>query len=84
IRRTWAGGPPKGQNMGQVFRIEASQNGKPLPVKIHYDKVIWSGLSWAAGEVEGFKPGAPITIRCTTAEKDEVKLEVKVYRVRYD
>jgi hypothetical protein len=83
IRRTWAGGPPKGENMGRVFRIEAWQNGKPLRVRVNYDKVIWSGLAWGVGEVEGFAPGAAVSIRCTSSEKDEVKLEAKVYRVRY-
>lgn len=54
IRRTWAGGPPKGENMGRVFRIEASQNGKPLGVRINYDKVIRSGV----GEVDGLAAGS--------------------------
>ena len=83
IRRTWAGGPPKGENMAHVLRIEASQNGRPLPVRINYDKVIWSGLSWGVGEVEGLAPGVPVTIRCASTEKDEIKLDVKVYRVEY-
>ena len=83
IRRTWAGGPPKGENMGRVLKIEVSQRGQPLPVRINYDKVIWSGLSWGVGEVEAFAPGLPILIRCTSAEKDNVKLEAKVYQVRY-
>ncbi len=84
IRRTWAGGPPKGENMGRVLKIEVSQNGQFLRVHINYDKVIWSGLSWAVGEVEGFTPGVPILIRCTSAEKDNIKLEAKVYQVRYE
>ncbi|MGA8028950.1 MAG: hypothetical protein WB992_17560 [Bryobacteraceae bacterium] len=83
IRRTWAGGPPKGENMARVLKIEVSQRGQAIPVRINYDKVIWSGLSWGVGEVERFAPGAPILIRCTSAEKDEVKLEAKVYQVRY-
>ncbi len=83
IRRTWAGGPPKGKNMGEMLKIEALQPGRPIPVRINYDKVIWSGLSWGVGEVEQFAPGEPIVIRCTSAEKDDVKLDVKVYQVRY-
>lgn len=83
IRRTWAGGPPNGENMGKVFRIEVSQEGRALPVRINYDKVIWSGLSWAVGEVSGLEPGKPVTIRCTSAEKDPVKLDVKAYRIVY-
>ncbi len=81
ILRTWGGGPPKGENMGDVFKIEISQQGRAIPVRINYAKVIWSGLSWAVGEVDGFTPGEPLLIRCTSAEKDEVQLDVKVYRV---
>src|SRR5581483_208531 len=83
IRRTWAGGPPKGESMGKVLRIEASQNGKALTVRINYDKVIWSGLSWGVGEVSNFASGVPVVIRCSSTEKDPVKLDVKLYRVQY-
>ncbi|HEY7303182.1 MAG TPA: hypothetical protein VH601_03655 [Bryobacteraceae bacterium] len=83
IRRTWAGGPPKGKNMGNVFKIEARQHGRSLPLQINYNKVIWSGLSWGVAEAANFAPGEPIEIRCTSSEKDPVKLDVKVYRVHY-
>jgi hypothetical protein len=83
IRRTWAGGPPKGENMGRVLKIEVSQRGQAIPVRINYDKVIWSGLSWGVGELEEFAAGMPILIRCSTSEKDNVNLEAKVYQVRY-
>ena len=83
IRRTWAGGPPKGENMGKVLKIEALQHDRPLAMRINYDKVIWSGLSWGVGEVSQFAQGEPVTIRCTSTEKDPVKLEAKVYQVRY-
>ena len=83
LRRTWAGGPPKGENMGRVLKIDVSQNGRPVTARINYDKVIWSGLSWGVGEVDAFTPGEPLTIRGTSTEKDDVKLDVKLYRVRY-
>jgi len=83
IRRTWAGGPPKGENMANVFRIQVTQNGRTLPVRIHYDKVIWSGLSWAVGEASGFDAGQPVVIRCSSSEKDPIRLAVQVYQVRY-
>ena len=69
--------------MGRVLRIEASQKGKPLAVRINYGKVIWSGLSWAVGEVDGFAPGVPVSIRCSSDEKDPVRLEAQIYRVSY-
>jgi hypothetical protein len=83
IRRTWAGGPPNGENMGNVLKIQALQNGQPLSVRINYDKVIWSGLSWGVGEVEKFAPGEPLVIRCASTERDPVKLDANVYEVRY-
>jgi len=83
IRRTWAGGPPKGENMGHVLKIEASQNGRPVNVRVNYDKVIWSGLSWGVGETDAISSGQPLTIRCSSSEKDEVTLDVRVYRVQY-
>jgi hypothetical protein len=82
IRRTWAGGPPKGENMGRVLKIEVLQKNQPVPVQINYDKVIWSGLSWGVGEVD-LKHSEPLLIRCSSTEKDEVRLDVNVYHVRY-
>ena len=49
--RSWPGGPPNGKSMATVLRITAEQNGKPLPLEIQYDKLIWSGLSWGAAEI---------------------------------
>ena len=85
IRRSWKGGPPSGTNMGKVFVLQASQNGHALPVEINYDKVIWSGLSWAVGEIRHnqLNPGAPVTIQCISAENDPVGLAGKVYGVQY-
>jgi hypothetical protein len=85
IMRSWPGGPPKGTSVGKVLRIVAEQNGKPVPIEVNYDKVIWSGLSWAAGEVRhgNLAPGLPVTIRCSSTEKDPVKLEARVYAIEY-
>jgi len=85
IMRSWKGGPPNGTNMGKVFVLSASQDGKALPVEINYDKVIWSGLSWAVGEIGhgALKPGVPVEIECTSAETDAVQLEGKIFVVEY-
>jgi hypothetical protein len=85
VRRTWAGGPPNGTNMGKVFTLQAEQNGRSLPVVIHYDKVIWSGLSWAVGEIgqKEIAPNQPMRIRFSSQEKDPVVLEGKLYIVKY-
>lgn len=83
ITRSWQGGPPNGRNMGTFFVISAAQDGKPLTVTINYDKVIWSGLSWAVGEIphSEMTAGKPVKIRCSSAEKDAVRLEGSVYVV---
>ncbi|MGA7301043.1 MAG: hypothetical protein WBX10_12105, partial [Candidatus Sulfotelmatobacter sp.] len=83
--RSWKGGPPNGTNMGKVFTLSASQDGKPLPVEINYGKVIWSGLSWAVGEIAhpSLRPGVPVTIECSSAEADPIQLEGHLYRVEY-
>jgi hypothetical protein len=85
IRRSWPGGPPNGKTVGTVLKIVAEQGGKSLPIEINYDKQIWSGLSWGAGEIrhKNFSSGQTITIRCSSAEKDPVRLEGKLYDVEY-
>lgn len=72
--------------MGRNLVISAFQDGKPLPLEIRYDKVVWSGLSWAVGEIRhgDFVPGKPIRIRLSSAERDAaLRLDGRVYRVEY-
>jgi hypothetical protein len=86
IMRSWPGGPPNGASVGKVLKIFAEQGGKPLPVRINYDTQVWSGLSWGAGEIK-YQDFAgrrgPITVRCSSAERDPVKLEGRIYAVEY-
>jgi len=85
IMRSWPGGPPKGISVGRVLKIIVEQDGKPLTVEISYDKQVWSGLSWGAGEVKhaSFEAGKPIRIRCSSEEKSKVVLEGHLYAVAY-
>jgi hypothetical protein len=85
LRRTWAGGPPSGENMGRVFAISATQDGQPVPMRIYHDHVVWSGMSWALGEIDATKlaTGKPLTIRVHSSENDPVKLEGTAYLVNY-
>ena len=72
--------------MGKYLVIAASQDGRRIPVEIRYDKVIWSGLSWAVGEIHrgDFDPGKPIRLRLSSVERGEpIRLEGKVYAVEY-
>jgi hypothetical protein len=85
LRRTWAGGLPNGTNMSEVFLLKAEQDGRSLPVRENYDRVIWAGLSWAVGEINGkdLRPGAPVTLTFRSTEKDPVTLKGRLYLVNY-
>jgi hypothetical protein len=85
IRRTWAGGPPNGANMGKVFALSAAQNGRDVPVHIDYDKIVWSGMSWALGEIDAknLVPGKPLVVKFHSTEKDPITLEGSAYLVEY-
>lgn len=85
LRRTWAGGSPSGTNMSKVFLLEATQDGKQLPIREDYDKVVWSGLSWAAGEISAkdLHAGEPLTLSFRSTEKDPVTLKGSLYLVNY-
>lgn len=85
IRRTWAGGPPSGENMGKVFALSAEQDGRAVPVTINYDKIVWSGMSWAVGEIgtSELEPTKPLTIRFHSSEKDPITLDGQLYLVEY-
>jgi len=83
--RSWPGGPPNGTPVGRILVLGASQDGKQIPVEIQYDKIIWSGLSWAVGEIRhrDLEPGQPVTVRCSSAEKNPVTLRGRVFAVIY-
>ena len=85
VLRTRAGAPPNGENMAKVFSIEATQAGRTIPVAVDYDKIVWSGLSWALGEIKApdLVPDQPVVIRFHSLEKNPVILEGKVYHVIY-
>ncbi len=85
-KRSKGGSPPEGITLDNFLMITAGQAGHPVPVKINYNKAFWSGLSWAAGEIylTNLDPHVPLIIRCTTAEKSDVKLDCALYLITYD
>jgi hypothetical protein len=82
LRRTW---PPKDTKMGKLFLLKAEQDGKELPIREDYDRIIWSGLSWAVGEIsqKDLHAGTPLTLTFQSAEKDPVTLKGRLYLVNY-
>jgi len=83
--RSWPGAPPDGKKVSEVILIKVSQDGKEIPLHIEYNKIIWSGLSWGAGEIKQgtFAADKPIDIQCISTEKEELNLSANIYAVTY-
>ena len=84
LHRTSGGGEPDGTSMGHIFLLKAEQNGRELPIRSQYDRKIWSGLSWAEGEISHHDLG-PGTVKLTfrTTEKEPVTLKAFAFAVNY-
>ncbi|MFT3702832.1 MAG: hypothetical protein QM802_10695 [Agriterribacter sp.] len=84
-RRSWGGAPPDGKKMDAFMKITVTQGKKNIPLHIEYDKMIWSGLSWAAGEInpKDIDATKPLEIACSSTEKDKLTLRATVYEVAY-
>lgn len=84
-KRSTGGSPPNGTSLATIFRIESRQGGKLIPARIEYDKMIWSGLSWAVAEfkLENLQAGEPLTVHCHSAEKAEASLRAELFHVVY-
>jgi hypothetical protein len=67
--------------MGKILTLSAKQGKKSVPIKIEYDRMIWSGLSWAAGEIEAgnVNPRKPLEITCTARDGESQYFRIEVY-----
>jgi hypothetical protein len=83
--RSWGGAPPDGKKMDAFLMINVNQRGKGLPVHMEYDKMIWSGLSWAAVEINAgdYIADEPFSIECISFEQEKLQLKTVVYAVDY-
>ena len=81
--RSWGGAPPDGIKMDEFLIITAKQGSKAIPVKINYDKMIWSGLSWGSGEIDirDINPRLPLTITCWSKEGESKNFKIEIYKI---
>jgi hypothetical protein len=81
--RSWGGAPPNGTKMNEFLTITAKQSKKNIPVSINYDKMIWSGLSWASGVIRAsdIDYKRPLEIICTSKEGESRLFKIQVYNV---
>ncbi|WP_051211042.1 hypothetical protein [Runella zeae] len=82
--RSSGGSPPDGLTLANLLNIQIKQGSKSLPLKVEYDKAIWSGLSWAVAELPKgvFQLEKPIEITFKSAEKIPLKLTGSVYLIK--
>jgi hypothetical protein len=82
--RSWGGAPPDGTKMNEYLTISAKQGEKNLPVRIEYDKMIWCGLSWAAGEINvvDFDASQSIQITCTAKDGESKYFKINLYAAK--
>lgn len=84
--RYWGGGLPDGRNMKDYYLLSARQGKRSIPLKIQYDKVLWSGLSWATAEIDtsAFDHSRPVTLEYGVPELESGNsLDCKIYSVKY-
>ena len=84
-KRSGCGAYPLRATLARLLIIEVEQEKRTVDVMIHYDKDIWSGLSWAVGEfrADTLARGAPVSIRCSTKETADVTLTAQIYQTTY-
>jgi hypothetical protein len=81
--RSRGGRRPPRISLEQILRIEVRRGDLPLPVTVHHDRCVWSGLSWAVGEVpaEALRPGETLSVRGSSAEPTPVTIKLEAYHV---
>ena len=79
--RSSGGPPPHGLTLARILTIVARQDGREVPVSINYDLAIWSGLSWAVGELSlaDLDPALPLALQCSSSESPPFQLSAAVY-----
>lgn len=85
--RITGGAPPDGEFMNKLLAIKAFQNKEEISFVLHYDKQIWSGLSWAVGEIQNvnIKKDIPLVIeyKVTDPDSKDFIIDCQVYEVEY-
>lgn len=80
-----SGGDNKGFSVGEIIKLRVTQHGKELPIEINWDKKLWSGISWATGEIEGknIDRNKPLIITYELKDPKQIVLEGNLYKVDY-
>lgn len=82
--RLSGGAPPTGTPLDQLLRLEVRQAARVLPVRTQYGKAIWSGLSWASGEVAAAQldPAQPVLVIGQSSAGEPLELQLECFGIR--
>ncbi len=85
IFRDWGESPPNGKSMSEILTVNVKQKNRNIPLKMEYDKQIWSGLSWGAVELNGadLLSGQELVIVCASLVQKKLLLKARIYAVEY-
>lgn len=81
--RSRGGRKPPRLSLEQILRLEVRRDDHSLPVTVNHDRCVWSGLSWAVGEVPAaaLRPGETLTVRGSSTESGAVRIRLEAYEV---
>ncbi len=68
----------------EAITVEATQNGRSIPLRVDQDALEWSGITWAVTEIDvnDLTPGLPVEVRFHVKD-DAGKLKGSAYQVEY-
>jgi hypothetical protein len=83
--RTTGGAPPGGVSLGRLLHLNARQGDRDVSVRTDHDKVVWSGLSWVVGEIDGagLDPVIPIKLVFSTTEAPPLDISAELMTISY-
>jgi hypothetical protein len=74
-----------GADASRAFTLDASQYGRPIPVRLDKGNKVESGLGWTVGEIDvnDLTPGVPLVVSFHSKDADMASLEASAYAVEY-
>ena len=69
----------------QSFSLEATQSGRPIPVRLDYSNQLARGMGWTVGEIDvnDLTPGVPLVVQFHSNNNDIAWLEASAYAIEY-
>jgi hypothetical protein len=78
-------GAATAENPPQAFTLDATQYGRPIPVRLDDARNQGGALSWVVGEIDvnDLTPGVPLVVHFHSNDNDRASLQASAYAVVY-